>query len=354
MVTNIMTPVPLIEFKNVVKKYLSTHGEITALANINLVVNKGEIVGIIGRSGAGKSSLIRCINSLEQPTSGQIIINGRDQVMLTAAELGIARRNMGMIFQQFNLLSRKTVWQNIALPLEMMGKNKMAIKKRVAELLALVGLVDRAQHFPDQLSGGQKQRVAIARALTTAPEILLCDEATSALDPHSTQSILQLLQQINQQLGVTVVLITHEIEVIKSICQHVALLENGHLLQKKTVTDFFTQYLEQGHPQHASVMNYLGEQDWEPRLLSLCQAKNMQGLLLRIRFHGKSAAQPLIAHLVKNFDIEVNILQASLEFIGEDLVGTMIVQLTDNPQLDAGLAYLRAQDITIEELAHVS
>lgn len=345
---------PLIEFKHVYKKYPSHHGEVVALNDINLTIYPGEIIGIIGRSGAGKSSLLRCINLLEKPTSGDIIVNNHNQQLLIPAELAIARRNIGMIFQQFNLLNRKTVWKNIALPLQLLGIAKSDIKKRVAELLHLVGLTEKAKHYPAQLSGGQKQRVAIARALATNPKILLCDEATSALDPHSTQSILSLLQEINERFGITIVLITHEIEVIKSICQQVALLDNGYLLPKLSVTEFFTQILEENHPQHPTIMKYIGGYEWDERLLSICKSQQIQGLLLRIRFHGRSAAQPLIAHLVKEFDLEVNILQANLEFIGEELVGTMIVQIVHHPHIDAGIAYLRSQNITVEELAHVS
>lgn len=349
-----MNNIPIIEFKNVTKKYLSSRGEITALNAINLAIYPGEIIGVIGRSGAGKSSLLRCINLLERPTSGEIIVNNHNQMSLTEKELAIARRNIGMIFQQFNLLSRKTVWENIALPLCLLSMPKAAIKKRVSELLNLVGLTERAQHFPAQLSGGQKQRVAIARALATNPQILLCDEATSALDPHSTQSILKLLQQINQQLGITIVLITHEIDVVKAICQQVGLLEDGYLFQKQAATEFFTQMLTHNHPHHDAVIKYIGGHEWDERILAICKSQQMHGLLLRVRFHGHSAAQPLIAHLVKEFGLEVNILQANLEFIAEDLVGTMIVQVAENAQVDAGLAYLRSHGILVEELAHVS
>lgn len=345
---------PVIEFKHVNKSYHSHHGVVTALHDINININAGEIFGIIGRSGAGKSSLLRCINLLEHPTSGQVLVNNQDYTALSASELHRARRNIGMIFQQFNLLSRKTVWQNIALPLQIMGMPAAQIKSRVNELLSLVGLSERAKHFPAQLSGGQKQRAAIARALATRPQILLCDEATSALDPHSTQSILQLLQDINKQLGITIVLITHEVDVIKSICHRVALIDNGHILQVKPVTAFFAQIVDPEHPDHSTVMSYIGESEWDDRLLSICRHEQMTGLLLRIRFHGESAAQPLIAHLIKEFGLEINILQASLEFVGEDLVGTMIVQMTGHPHIDAGLAFLRAKGVIVEELAHVA
>lgn len=345
---------PIIEFKNVSKSYPSKHGVVEALTDINLSVNVGEIFGIVGRSGAGKSSLLRCINLLERPTSGQLLVDGQDQLSLDLTQLRAARRKMGMIFQQFNLLSSKTVWQNIALPLQIIGRPQAEIIKRVNELLDLVGLKDRSQHYPSQLSGGQKQRVAIARALATQPKILLCDEATSALDPTSTQSILELLQDINQQLGITIVLITHEIEVVKSCCHRVALIEAGHILQVKPVTAFFAQVIDPTHPNHQSVVNYIGGHEWDDRLLSICKHEKMSGLLLRIRFHGHSATEPLIAHLIKEFELEINILQANLEFIGEELVGTMIVQAGGHPHIDAALSFLRSKGVIVEELAHVS
>ncbi|MBY0544927.1 MAG: ATP-binding cassette domain-containing protein, partial [Gammaproteobacteria bacterium] len=290
---------------------------------------------------------------LEKPTSGQIVINGQDQVALNPSQLREARRNIGMIFQQFNLLSSKTVWENIALPLQIIHTPKTEINARVNELLDLVGLKDRARHRPAQLSGGQKQRAAIARALATKPQILLCDEATSALDPNSTQSILQLLQTINQQLGITIVLITHEVEVVKNCCQRVALIENGHILQVKPVTEFFAQLIDPAHPSHEAVVSYIGGHEWDERLLSICKHEEMSGLLLRIRFHGHSAAKPLMAHLVKTYELEINILQANLEFVGNDLVGTMIVQIENHPHIDAGLSFLRSKGVIIEELAHV-
>ena len=345
---------PVIHCHQLGKRFDSAQGEIIALDNINLDIYPGEIFGIIGRSGAGKSSLIRCMNLLERPTSGHLKVNGVNLQILSAHALHQARRHIGMIFQQFNLLSQKTVWENIALPLSIMGLSKSAIAKRVSELLVLVDMSGRDKHYPHQLSGGQKQRVAIARALATEPTILLCDEATSALDPHSTQSILHLLQEINHRLGITIVLITHEIDVIKSICHRVGLLNNGHLLQIKSVADFFSQSLERTDLHHQTLTTYLGADLYDERLLTLCQAKQLNGLLLRIRFYGESAAKPLIAHLVKEVGLDINILQANLEFVGGDLMGTMIIQVGMHFHIDAGLAFLRAQGVIVEELAHVS
>ncbi len=345
---------PIIEFIDVTKTFASVHGVICALDKINLTIEAGEIFGVIGRSGAGKSSLLRCINLLEKPTSGKVLVNGQNLQQFNETELHLARRNIGMIFQQFNLLSGKTVWDNIAMPLKIAHFPAEKIKERVTELLQLVGLSERANHYPSQLSGGQKQRVAIARALATEPKILLCDEATSALDPQSTNSILQLLREINKKLGITIVLITHEIDVIKTACERVALLEHGRLVQLKQVMEFFSQPLDVDLPHQTEIASYIGDTNWDKRLLSICENESATGLLLRIRFHGHAACQPLIAHLVKNFNLEVNILQANLEFIGEHLVGTMIVQVSTHDQVDAGLAFLRSKGVMVEELAYVS
>ncbi len=344
----------MIEFINVTKTFPSMQGDVQALNDINLSIHAGEIFGVIGRSGAGKSSFLRCINLLETPTIGKVLVNGQDFQQFNDTELHLARRNIGMIFQQFNLLSGKTVWENIAMPLKVAHVAPAKIHERVMELLQLVGLSDRAQHYPAQLSGGQKQRVAIARALATAPSILLCDEATSALDPQSTASILALLREINMKLGITIVLITHEVDVIKTTCDRVALLDHGHVIQVKSALDFFAQPLDAEHTHEQAIASYVGERTWDQRLLSICQQEGATGVLLRIRFHGHVACQPLIAHLIKHYDLDVNILQASLEFIGDHLVGTVIVQIAAHDKIQAGLAYLRAQGVLVEELAYVS
>lgn len=348
-----MTNKPAIQFNHVFKHYSSTQGEVCALHDINFTIEQGEIFGIIGRSGAGKSSLIRCINLLEQPTKGHIIVDGQNLQQLSNAQLRKARQQIGMIFQQFNLLNSKTVFQNIALALKVAGVANPRIASRVKELLQLVGLENRAHYYPTQLSGGQKQRVAIARALANQPNILLCDEATSALDPESTYSILQLLREINDKLGITIVLITHEVDVVKIACDRVGLLDHGKLVQLKPVVDFFSQVPDKLLPHQTAALSYVGGTGWDPRLLAICENVGISGLLLRIRFHGQSATQPLIAHLAKQFDLEINILQANLELIGEHLVGNMIVHMTGGSQIEAGLAYLRARGIHVEELSYV-
>lgn len=230
----------MIEVTNLSKSFITSNSKIQALDNINLKIEKGDIFGIIGFSGAGKSTLIRCLNRLEEPDSGRIIIEGKDITRMDKKELRSARRKIGMIFQQFNLLDSKTVYDNIAFPLEIAGFKKKNIKSRIEEILQMVGLVDKAGSYPSQLSGGQKQRVGIARALANEPEVLLCDEATSALDPATTFSILELLKEINQKLNLTIVLITHELDVLNHICRNMAVIEKGRIVETGPVDKFFT------------------------------------------------------------------------------------------------------------------
>jgi D-methionine transport system ATP-binding protein len=230
----------MIELSNVSKTYGSGDSAVHALQNVDLTIPKGTIHGVIGLSGAGKSTLIRCVNLLERPTSGSVVVDGQEMTGLSRSELNHARHRIGMIFQHFNLLTTRTVFDNVALPLELMGEKRSAIKNRVLPLLEMVGLADKAKQYPAQLSGGQKQRVAIARALASKPHVLLCDEATSALDPQTTSSILELLRDINHQLGITILLITHEMEVVKSICHRVSLISDGKLVEDAEVGDFFT------------------------------------------------------------------------------------------------------------------
>ncbi|MEZ8709346.1 ATP-binding cassette domain-containing protein, partial [Vibrio alginolyticus] len=229
----------MIKVNQVNKVFYQGTKEINALIDINLHIPQGQIFGVIGSSGAGKSTLIRCVNMLEAPTSGEVIVDGIDLTKLSKSELSEARRNIGMIFQHFNLLSSRTVFNNVALPLELAGRDKAAIEAKVSELLELVGLSDKRDTYPANLSGGQKQRVAIARALASDPKVLLCDEATSALDPATTQSILELLREINRKLSITILLITHEMDVVKSICHEVAIIGDGELVEKGTVGEIF-------------------------------------------------------------------------------------------------------------------
>lgn len=287
----------MIEIKNLSKTYQSAAGEITALRDISLTINDGEIFGIIGLSGAGKSTLVRCINYLEKPTSGQVIVDGQDLGKLSNKELLKTRQNIGMIFQGFNLLAQRNVIKNICYPLEIAGVKKDAALKRAADLLELVGLSDKAKAYPSQLSGGQKQRVAIARALAAETKYLLCDEATSALDPDTTRSILELMKKINETMGVTIVVITHEMKVINSICDRVAVLDKSRVAELGAVSEVFA------NPQS----------DIARRLVlpeSKTTAEVTGGKKIRIIFNGESSTKPVIANMIFECGVPVNILYA--------------------------------------------
>jgi D-methionine transport system ATP-binding protein len=344
----------IIELKNIHKTYqLPNNNTLEALKGIDLSVKRGEIFGVIGESGAGKSTLIRCINLLEAPTNGQVRIDGQDLTQLNAVDLRTARRKIGMIFQHFNLLNSRTVYKNIAFPLELAGLSKDEIAKKIDPLLALTGLTEKRNHYPSQLSGGQKQRVAIARALANEPSILLSDEATSALDPETKHSILQLLKQINAQLGLTIVLITHEMSVIKEICHRLAIIADGKIVEQANVLDFFT------HPQteigkkfiHRQALRKLPE-SVQARLSAQQQENRLP--LVRISFFGESAETPLITHLVRKFSLQVNILQAQIEKMRDTMVGTMLVELEgEQEDIKQGVAYLHTLDIYTEVIGYV-
>lgn len=323
------------------------------LGELDLRIEAGEIFGIIGRSGAGKSTLLRCINLLERPTKGRVWVGEQELTALAASQLRHARHQIGMVFQHFNLLQTKTVKANVALPLQLMKRPKAEITKKVAELLALVGLADKADYYPGQLSGGQKQRVAIARALITSPKVLLCDEMTSALDPETTQSILQLVQKINKELGLTVVLITHEMEVIKQIADRVAVIEQGKIIELNTVLNVFKQP-EQAITQSLvrSTMKLDLPMSLQQKLLSTKQ----DGLnpVLRIVFAGQVAEQPIISDLLRQFQITFNVLQASLEFIHGETIGVMLATIKGfEDDIKASLAYLQQQQVNAEVIGYL-
>ena len=306
----------VIEIKNLSKTYQSAAGEITALRDISLTINDGEIFGIIGLSGAGKSTLVRCINYLEKPTSGQVIVDGQDLGKLSNKELLKTRQNIGMIFQGFNLLAQRNVIKNICYPLEIAGVKKDAALKRAADLLELVGLSDKAKAYPSQLSGGQKQRVAIARALAAETKYLLCDEATSALDPDTTRSILELMKKINETMGVTIVVITHEMKVINSICDRVAVLDKSRVAELGAVSEVFA------NPQS----------DIARRLVlpeSKTTAEVTGGKKIRIIFNGESSTKPVIANMIFECGVPVNILYADTKDLDGKAFGEMIIQLPD-------------------------
>ena len=344
----------MIEISNVNKVFLQGEKEIHALKNINLTIPQGTIFGVIGSSGAGKSTLIRCVNMLERPTSGAVVVDGIDLTQLTAAELSAARRNIGMIFQHFNLLSSRTVFDNVALPLELAGKDDKVIDSKVNELLELVGLADKKDTYPSNLSGGQKQRVAIARALASDPKVLLCDEATSALDPATTQSILELLKEINRRLNITMLLITHEMDVVKSICHEVAIIGGGELVEKGTVGDIFAYpKTELAHQFIRSTLNLSIPDDFANRL----QSKHIAGThpLVRFEFTGASVDIPLVSQVSRKFNIDVSILNSDLDYAGGVKFGMMVAEiLGDKENTEAAIQFIRDNKVKVEVLGYVS
>ncbi len=347
----------MIRLHNVSKTYYPRRGDsaqaVHALKNVDLQIPQGRIHGVIGLSGAGKSTLIRCVNLLERPTTGTITVDGRDLTALSGAALNEARHGIGMIFQHFNLLTNRTVFANVALPLELMGMQRGAIRERVTPLLELVGLADKASQYPAQLSGGQKQRVAIARALASRPKVLLCDEATSALDPQTTGSILALLRDINHKLGLTILLITHEMEVVKSICHRVSLISDGRIVEEAEVGDFFTA------PRTRLGRDFLNDfLKLEPPRALIERLEEAPGErshpVVRLAFSGDAVSTPLISRLARECGVDVSILQAKVESIQERTLGLMIAELMGPPaKTREALAYLESHDLHVEVLGHV-
>lgn len=330
----------IIEIKGLNKTYKTKKSEVQALHDIDLTIHKGDIFGIIGMSGAGKSTLVRCINLLEKPTGGQVLVDGVDLNQLTAKELSAARRGIGMIFQQFNLMMQRTVEKNICFPMEIAGFDKETQKKRVKELLEIVDLSDKVNVYPSQLSGGQKQRVAIARALATNPSILLCDEATSALDPKTTRAILALLKDINRRLGITIVIITHEMSVIEEVCSHVAIIDNGTIAESGTVGDIFI------HPQTVSAQRLVNP-DGER-----INFDKSNGKYIRIVFDGNSSYEPVISNMVLACKAPVNIMYADTRNIDGKAYGHMIVQLPEDEfSAMKVIEYLKKENVLLEEVS---
>ena len=337
----------MIELKHISKIFPTADGDFQALTDMDLTIPTGDIFGIVGMSGAGKSTLVRCINLLERPTSGQVLIdglleeNGRavDLCTLSAAQLRRARRGISMIFQQFNLLMQRTCLDNICFPMEIAGVSKAQARQRARELLDTVGLPDKADAYPSQLSGGQKQRIAIARALASDPKILLCDEATSALDPTTTRSILRLIQDINRRLGITVVVITHEMAVVEEICTHVAILEHGHMVETGSVAEVFS------NPKTEA-----GRRLVYPEGVQIDQLPPAG--VVRIAFNGGSSYEPLIASLAIDCGVKVNILGADTRNVNGQAFGTMLLGLPeDQNEAAKAMSYLKAQkDVTVEEV----
>ncbi|MDD4334050.1 MAG: methionine ABC transporter ATP-binding protein [Desulfotomaculaceae bacterium] len=340
----------MIEIKNLSKIYFASGQEILALDDVSLTVQKGEIFGIIGLSGAGKSTLIRCINMLEKPTRGSITVDGRDITLLGQQELRLARQKIGMIFQQFNLLSSRTVFDNVLFPLEIARVPRPEAAKRVQELLELVGLTDKAGMHPDQLSGGQKQRVGIARALANGPKLLLSDEATSALDPQTTRSILKLLKDINRQLHLTILLITHDMNVIKEVCDRVAVIDNSRIVEVGDVLEIFSNPRT---PTSHSFVNAVISREVPVELLhsSTERSGGTASKLIRVSFIGASAGKPLISSMIRRYNVDVNIIYGNIDRIKDTPFGNLTLEVLGYPGLlQEALDYLHGQGLEIEVL----
>jgi D-methionine transport system ATP-binding protein len=333
-----MSDNPIIRIENLGKIFPGPDGEFYALEDINLDIRRGEIFGIIGMSGAGKSTLVRCINFLERPTEGTVYFDGQDLSVLTKKELYKVRQSMGMIFQQFNLLMQRTVLSNVCFPLEIAGIDKKKAVERAKELLALVDLTDKTYAYPSQLSGGQRQRVAIARALATNPKVLLCDEATSALDPATTRGVLMLLKDINKRLGITIVVITHEMRVIEEICNRVAIIDKSRIAEVGSVEEIFTR------PRTAAAKRLVFPEEHSIEILPGRRC-------CRIVFDGSSSFEPIIAGMVLDFRQVVNILFADTKNIDGKAFGQIVIQLPDNELIaDRMIEYLRGKNLTVEEV----
>jgi D-methionine transport system ATP-binding protein len=344
----------MIEIRELTKTFHAEGGPVHVLKGISLTVEKGEVFGVIGRSGAGKSTLVRCINLLERPTAGKVVVAGQEITALRGHALRQARHSIGMIFQHFNLLSSRTALDNVALPLELAGRSRADARAAAAPLLELVGLADKRGRYPAELSGGEKQRVGIARALASEPAVLLCDEATSALDPETTQSILTLLRDINRKLGLTIVLITHEMPVIKEICDRVAVLEHGEIVEMGPVFEVFTAPTAEVTRRF---VRDLVDRALPANLVARLQAQppGVGNPVLRIVFRGPSAHTPVVSEVVRRYGLLLNILQATVDYIQGAPYGNVIVEAIGREQ-DVGLAleFIRSRDLKVEVLGHVA
>ena len=334
----------MITFQNVQKVYEKDGQSLVALQDINLQINKGDIFGFIGYSGAGKSTLIRLVNQLERPTGGEVLVNGQNIALNSPAEIRAHKKSIGMIFQHFNLLETKTVAQNIAMPLVLQGIDKQEINHRVDSILEYVELSDKKNQYPGQLSGGQKQRVGIARALINNPKILLCDEATSALDPQTTGSILALLQKISREQEITILVVTHEMEVIEQVCNRVAVMESGRIVEEGTVLDIFAK------PQHSTTQKFvstvLNEEIPERVLHNLEHAQDVY----RLEFLGRSAQEPVVNELILQQIVKINILFANMKEISGVVLGSMFVQLIgDKANIEDAIHFLRQRGVAVNK-----
>ncbi len=335
---------PLIQIIQLSKYYYSSGQRVEALQDVNLRIEKGDAFGIIGASGAGKSTLIRLLATLEKPSSGQILISGCDTVKMANKDLRCCRRKIGMIFQHFNLLSSRTVAQNIAYPLEVQGYTSVEIQQRVDEMLKLVNLEQKRNAYPAELSGGQKQRVGIARALAPHPDVLLCDEATSALDPKTTRDILALLKKLNRDLNLTIVLITHEMDVVKQLCNKIAVVDNGKVVETGDLLEIFA------NPKNPTTKEFLQHTTHELPTTHFKRAAP-DGICLRLSFKGKEAGEPVISQIIKKYDVDVNILYGWAESLQGVLIGNLVIDITGpKSKQEASLEYLKQHHVTYEVL----
>lgn len=337
----------MIEMKNVYKTYQRKNVTTEALKGINLKVQEGDIFGVIGYSGAGKSTLVRLVNYLERPTDGEVIVDGQVLNHLLDSQLRDMKKQIGMIFQHFNLLESKTIFDNVAIPLVLSKRPKDEIRKRVTELLEFVGLSDKVNSYPKELSGGQKQRVGIARALASNPKILLCDEATSALDPQTTQSILQLLKRVNKEYNITIMIITHEMSVIQEVCNRVAVMEAGEIIEQGSVLDVF------GHPKHPTTKNFVKTviHNSIPESVKRTLKKTENSKIFRVEVRGEVASEPIVHQLMKNHDVEVNILFANMTEIQETTLVILYMQFVgDTSAIERTIQFLKEKGAGIEEV----
>ena len=322
----------MITLEHVSKTFTTKSGYVHAVRDVSLQIDEGEIYGIIGFSGAGKSTLVRCINLLERPEAGNVTVDGRELLKLDASQLRESRKKIGMIFQHFNLMRLRTVAQNVAFPLKKSGLSKEEIARKVKELLELVDLSEKANVYPSQLSGGQKQRVAIARALANDPKVLLCDEATSALDPQTTHSILKLIKDINQKLNLTVVLITHEMGVVKEICDRVAVMEDGRIVEEGNIVDIFT------HPQAKMTKSFIASTSTTDRIYDLIEEGHAltelgeDEVIVSLKYDASNATQALISEISRTYDVDCNIIFGNIEVVKDTPIGTLIVVLKGDPE----------------------
>lgn len=340
----------MIDIKNVSVQFETNDGKVDAVKDVNISIKEGEVFGVIGYSGAGKSTLVRTINMLQVPTSGQVIVNGNDMTQLSEKELLRACKKIGMIFQHFNLMKQRTVAENIAFPLYKSGLSKSEIDKKVNRLLELVDLTDRKNAYPAQLSGGQKQRVGIARSLANDPKVLLCDEATSALDPNTTLQILDLLKKVNEELGITIVIITHEMSVIKSICDRVAIMADGEVVEQGTIFDIFT------HPENSITQSFIESASQKEKdiqsIVEEIKEKNHpeKPHLFRIDYAGRQKGDQLVAKLVKDYQILPRILYADVEMLQGQPSGTLLLELEGAAaSIETAVNQLRTDPLTVKE-----